>query len=96
MIPRVQQRGTRVGGLLRYLFGPGKREEHVNPRLVAAWDGAGALSALEPPVGVEGRRDVRDLIDMLEQPLRAARRAPTQTVWHCSLRNHRTDRVSDG
>ena len=93
MIPRVQQRGTRVGGLLRYLFGPGKREEHVNPRLVAAWDGAGALSSLEPPVGVEGRRDVRDLIDKLEQPLRAARRAPTQTVWHCSLRNHRTDRV---
>ena len=93
MIPRVQQRGTRVGGLLRYLFGPGKREEHVNPRLVAAWDGAGMLSSLEPPVGVGGRRDVRDLIDLLEQPLRAARRAPAQTVWHCSLRNHRTDRV---
>jgi hypothetical protein len=37
-----------VGGLLRYLFGPGKREEHVRPRVMAAWDGAGPLSGLQP------------------------------------------------
>ena len=51
MIPNIT-RGARVGGLLRYLYGPGKREEHTNPHLVAAWDGAGPLSTLEPPVGL--------------------------------------------
>jgi hypothetical protein len=45
----VHPRGDHVGGLLRYLFGPGKREEHVRPRLVAAWDGAGPLAVLQPP-----------------------------------------------
>jgi hypothetical protein len=89
----VQDRGRRVGGLLRYLYGPGKREEHVNPRIVAAWEGAGALAALEPPVGASGKRDFRCLIDLLEQPLRAARHAPKQTVWHTSLRNHVRDRI---
>src|SRR5204862_4727123 len=30
VIPAVHPRGTNVGGLLRYLFGPGKREEACN------------------------------------------------------------------
>ncbi len=78
MIPRVQKRGTRVGGLLRYLYGPGKREEHLNPRIVAAWDGAGELSRLEPPVGPSGQRDYRRLVELLEQPIRAGRNPPAQ------------------
>jgi hypothetical protein len=32
--------GYRPAGLLRYLFGPGRVEEHENPRVVASWDGA--------------------------------------------------------
>ncbi len=40
--------GSDVSGLLRYLFGPGDREEHTNPRLVAAW--SGDVSALQPGV----------------------------------------------
>lgn len=93
MIPRVHAKGTKVGGLLRYLYGPGKRNEHINPRLVAAWDGAGDLSQLEPSVGDNGKRDFRELIDLLEQPLRVARRLPDKTVWHCSIRNDRRDRI---
>jgi hypothetical protein len=93
VIPRVQDRGTRIGGLLRYLYGPGKRSEHVNPRVIAAWDGAGDLAALQPTIGTNGKRDFRDLIELLEQPLRAARRLPKETVWHASVRNHVTDRV---
>jgi hypothetical protein len=92
VIPRVNDRGTRVGGLLRYLYGPGKRNEHVNPRIVAAWDGAGDLATLAPPVGASGRLDFRRLVELLEQPVRAARHAPAQTVWHTSLRNHAHDR----
>ncbi len=37
MIGRVY-RGGDVGGLLRYLYGPGRHNEHENPHLVAAWD----------------------------------------------------------
>lgn len=93
MIPAVHPRGTDVGGLLRYLFGPGKREEHTNARLVAAWAGADPLPELEPPIGLRGGRDVRRLADMLNQPVRVARNPPELTVWHTSIRLHPTDRV---
>lgn len=93
MIPAVHPRGTNVGGLLRYLFGAGKREEHRTPRVVAAWDGAGPLSELQPPQTPGGRHDVRGLTALLEQPVRAGVRPPAKPVWHCSLRTHPTDRI---
>ena len=93
MIPAVHPRGTNVGGLLRYLFGPGKREEHTRPHVVAAWDGAGPLAALQPPVLPGGWHDVHGLTELLEQPVRAGFRPPAKTVWHCSIRNHPTDRT---
>ncbi|GGM81947.1 mobilization protein [Longimycelium tulufanense] len=34
----VVGRGNRMRGLLEYLFGPGRFEEHRNQRIVAAWD----------------------------------------------------------
>jgi hypothetical protein len=48
-------RGYRPSGLIRYLFGPGKFEEHRNPRVVASWDGAPWLHqpAKLPSVKVE-------------------------------------------
>ncbi len=92
MISRVHRRGTRVGGLLRYLFGPGRYEEHVNPRLVAAWDGAGDLADLEPAVTETGARDFQHLVAMLEEPVRAADRSPRKPVWHCSMRLAPEDR----
>ncbi len=36
---------------------------------------------------------MKQLIDLLEQPVRAGRRPPDKTVWHCSIRNHATDRT---
>ncbi|MCZ7424285.1 relaxase [Micromonospora sp. WMMA1949] len=98
MITRVHRRGSRVGGLLRYLWGPGKAEEHINPHLVAAWDGAGPLTELEPNVTAAGRRDFRTLTALLEQPVRAGYRPPNKFVWHTSMRlapedRHRT--ISD-
>jgi hypothetical protein len=36
----VNPYGWRPAGLIAYLFGPGRREEHRNPRVVASWDGA--------------------------------------------------------
>ncbi|MGC4903935.1 relaxase [Micromonospora echinospora] len=98
MITRVHRRGSRVGGLLRYLWGPGKAEEHTDPHLVAAWDGAGLLPDLGPKVTASGRRDFRVLTALLEQPVRAGYRPPNKFVWHASMRlapedRHRT--ISD-
>ncbi|WP_410607535.1 relaxase/mobilization nuclease domain-containing protein [Amycolatopsis sp. lyj-109] len=39
MIAKVV-RGYRPAGLIRYLFGPGKFEEHKTPHVVASWDSA--------------------------------------------------------
>jgi hypothetical protein len=91
--PAIHKRRKQVGRLLRYLFGPGRQEEHVNPHLVQAWYGAGALAALEPPTRANGIRDIRTLSSLLRQPVHAARNAPALTVWHCSVRNAPEDPV---
>ncbi len=92
VITQVHKRGTRVAGLLRYLFGPGRAEEHVNPRLVGAWDGSGELAELEPRITARGSRDFRRLVGLLEQPVLAADHAPTKYVWHASMRLAPEDR----
>jgi hypothetical protein len=71
-------RGSHVGGLLRYLFGPGRANEHTDPHLVASWDTA--PSALEP------RGSFSTLTGLLEQPLSASARPIDKPVWHASLR----------
>lgn len=93
MIPAVHRRGTNVARLLGYLFGAGRREEHENPHLVAAWTGAGPLANLEPPISGTGRPDVRRLADVLNQPVQAGLKPPPWTVWHTSIRTHPSDRT---
>ena len=88
MIGKVS-RGGKVGGLLRYLFGPGRANEHTDPRLVAGWDNP---SGLEPSATETGAVDLRRLTSLLEQPITAAPRPPSKPVWHCSLRTAPTDR----
>ncbi|WP_309115976.1 relaxase/mobilization nuclease domain-containing protein [Saccharothrix sp.] len=51
MIAKVV-RGWKPAGLIRYLFGPGKYEEHENPRVVAAWDGAPWLHHPDKPAPI--------------------------------------------
>lgn len=88
MIGKVS-RGTRVSGLLRYLYGPGRANEHTDPHLVAAWEDP---NSLEPQLSSAGRRDFRQLTGLLEQPLAALTRQPAKPVWHCSLRTAPGDR----
>ncbi|CAM5315562.1 hypothetical protein SBADM41S_03778 [Streptomyces badius] len=38
MIPQKLDEGNDTYGLLHYLYGPGRRDEHTNPHMVAAWD----------------------------------------------------------
>ena len=77
-------RGRGVAGLVRYLYGPGKANEHVDPRLVAAWDTD--LASLEPTLRAassEGGRDFRALVSRLNEPLVIAGLKPEdRPVYH--------------
>ena len=88
MIGKVVK-GAKVGGLLRYLYGPGRANEHIDPHLVAGWDDP---ADLEPPVTDNARRDLRRLSSLLEQPLATLAHPPAKPVWHCSIRLAPTDR----
>lgn len=75
-------RGERMAGLMTYLVGPGKRNEHENPHVVAgdpgtmAWDGPGDLSH-DSALAI-GRH--------LDRPRVAyGAEVPGGHVWHCSL-----------
>jgi hypothetical protein len=90
-------RGQQVGGLIRYLYGPGKdpvNNPHENPRVVGGW---APTEALEPPVRVgAGGHDVRDfrpLIKAMEAPLLALESPPEKPVYHVPIRMHRDDRM---
>ena len=58
-------RGKRVEPLIRYLFGPGRHEEHTDPHIVAGWRHP---AELEPPLRANGSRDFRKLNGLLNQP----------------------------
>jgi hypothetical protein len=85
VIGRVVSRPKRPYRLLKYLFGPGRDNEHVDPRLVAAWSGDPAR--LEPVgTGTRGRQTGR-LAQVLEVPAALARgKLPDGLVWHCVVR----------
>jgi hypothetical protein len=93
-------RGWRTGGLIAYLLGPGRAEEHRRPRVIASWDGldAGWQPARTGPG--EWDLDLGPLITALRTPTVAAglseRADPAGRpgyVWHCSARLAAADRV---
>ena len=77
-------RGERVEPLIYYLYGPGRREEHTDPHIVA---GGRHPAELEPPLREDGRRDFRRLFGLLNQPHAAMGTwGFARPVWHCSMR----------
>ncbi|MGK5451368.1 relaxase/mobilization nuclease domain-containing protein, partial [Streptomyces radiopugnans] len=82
MIPRVHRQGSNTLGLLRYLYGKGTREEHIDPHLVASFDG------MAPDPGRDPAVTKKDLQHLLDQPLHLldAGQRPAKHVWHCSVR----------
>lgn len=102
MIAKVS-RGWRVGGLIHYLMGPGRFNEHTNPHVIAAWDGLPEQH--QPPLRDDGTFAVEELAAKLADPALAAGlaqsapepgpdgRIPQGMVWHCSLRNGADDPV---
>ncbi|CAM5572378.1 relaxase/mobilization nuclease domain-containing protein [Streptomyces aurantiogriseus] len=89
MIPRIHKRGQRTLGLLYYLYGPGKYEEHTDPHLVASWDHNA------PDTGRDESATLKQLQQLLDQPLENIDEAerPTRHVWHLSVRNAAEDRI---
>ncbi len=84
-------RGEHVQPLLHYLFGPGRREEHTDPHIVAGWRHP---ADLEPPLRPDGKRDFTKLAGLLLQPQAAlGKRAYARPVWHCSMRAAPEDRL---
>jgi len=84
-------RGSHAGGLLRYLYGPGRANEHIDPHLVA---GFGDPAELEPDRRLGGAPDLRRLAGLLAQPLAALGwTGYDKPVWHCSVRAAPGDRV---
>ncbi|MGE5286600.1 MAG: relaxase/mobilization nuclease domain-containing protein [Micromonosporaceae bacterium] len=92
MIGKISDpRGTRVHRLIYYLFGPGRREEHADPHLIAGWRHP---AELEPPLRPDGHRDFRRLAALLQQPHTAlGPRGFQRPVWHCALRAAPEDRM---
>jgi hypothetical protein len=84
-------RGRDVGWLLGYLYGPGRRNEHLNPHLVASWDDNPA--ALEPSPLSTSRFDLQELTRRMEEPLAVATRLQARPVWHCAVRVAPSDRT---
>jgi hypothetical protein len=84
-------RGEHVQPLLYYLFGPGRREEHTDPHIVAGWRHP---ADLEPPLRPDGKREFTKLTGLLLQPQAAlGKRAYARPVWHCSMRAAPEDRM---
>ncbi|MGW2397126.1 relaxase/mobilization nuclease domain-containing protein [Kitasatospora sp. NPDC001664] len=81
-------RGKKTYGLLAYLYGPGKHDEHFDPHMVASWDG------FAPDPG----RDPRATLKQLEQVLdlrvnQLGTRRPSKHVWHCPVSAEPGDRI---
>ncbi|MFJ4697368.1 relaxase/mobilization nuclease domain-containing protein [Streptomyces sp. NPDC088768] len=87
MIPKIiLGKGPRATHrTIGYLFGPGRANEHVDPHVVASWNG------FAPDPGRTPHRDPRNVADQLaaqlDQPVRMlGDAAPAHTVWHCPVR----------
>nr|WP_308042244.1 mobilization protein [Streptomyces sp. 8L] len=87
--------GDRSRGLLSYLFGPGRRNEHTDPHIVAAF----AMPGINDPGRVpldQHHNTLSELADYLDQPVklreqRLGKKVP-QHVWHCPVRTAPGDR----
>lgn len=80
-IPNVT-RGNESEGLVRYLFGPGDHNEHVNQRLIAA---SADIVAPGAPY-FQGAGELKRLAEELDAPRTLFQTdIPDGYVWHCSI-----------
>ncbi|MET8557573.1 relaxase/mobilization nuclease domain-containing protein [Streptomyces sp. NPDC004959] len=89
MIPSLHKQGRDTARLLAYLYGPGRREEHTAPHLVASFDHQA------PDPGRDPGTTRADLARLLDEPLHLlpADARPAGHVWHASVRAAPEDRT---
>ncbi|GGZ12352.1 mobilization protein [Streptomyces nitrosporeus] len=87
MIANIVKPGHKTRGVLSYLYGPGRANEHTDPHLVAAWDD------FVPDPGRNPTATLTQLADVLDLRVKqAGPKAPRNHVWHCSIRAAPEDR----
>lgn len=88
-MPKKARDGTDTWGLLDYLYGPGKRDEHTNPHMVASWDDPFVEDPARSP-----RMTIADLALILDAPVHALfGKRPARHVYHVAVRNAPEDRL---
>jgi hypothetical protein len=91
VIGKICPRGENIAGLIRYLYGPGRREEHTDPHIVAGYRHS---ADLEPALRPDGGRDFRRLVGLLRLPHDVLGKwGYAKPVWHCSMRAAPEDRL---
>lgn len=89
MMPKKARDGTDTKGLLDYLYGPGKRDEHTNPHMVASWDDPFVEDPARSP-----HMTISDLALILDAPVHALLgKRPAKHVYHVAVRNAPEDRL---
>ncbi|MFS4093337.1 relaxase/mobilization nuclease domain-containing protein [Streptomyces sp. AF1A] len=91
MVPDVST-GSDTLGLINYLFGKGRRDEHTDPHIVAAWDMAGAPDPGRDPDATYTQLAKRldHHVDLRTRELGGKK--PPKHVWHCPVRTAPGDR----
>ncbi|MBD0737057.1 relaxase/mobilization nuclease domain-containing protein [Streptomyces sp. CBMA29] len=85
MIPSVKKPGGNTRGLLAYLYGPGRHDEHLDPRIVASFSPRGL-----PDPGRDQDATLTQLGRILDAPVKLRNegfgKKVTDHVWHCPVR----------
>ncbi|MFE2106571.1 relaxase/mobilization nuclease domain-containing protein [Kitasatospora sp. NPDC059463] len=91
MIPSIKDPGANTRGLLAYLYGPGRHDEHTDPHIVASFSPLG----LRDP-GRDPEATLTRLGQILDEPVNLRNsgfgKKVTDHVWHCPVRAAPGDR----
>ncbi|WP_073947052.1 relaxase/mobilization nuclease domain-containing protein [Streptomyces kebangsaanensis] len=91
MIAAIKPAGSNTRGLLAYLYGPGRHDEHTDPHLVAGF----AMLGMPDP-GRDQDATLTQLARHLDEPVRLRNsefgKKVTDHVWHCPVRTAPEDR----
>ncbi|WP_326803136.1 relaxase/mobilization nuclease domain-containing protein [Streptomyces sp. NBC_01788] len=91
MIAAIKPAGSNTRGLLAYLYGPGRHDEHTDPHIVAGF----AMLGMPDP-GRDENATLTQLARHLDAPVRLRNsefgKKVTDHVWHCPVRAAPEDR----
>ncbi|MFI7361733.1 relaxase/mobilization nuclease domain-containing protein [Streptomyces sp. NPDC050149] len=91
MIAAIKPAGSNTRGLLAYLYGPGRHDEHLDPHLVTGF----AMFGMPDP-GRDENATLTELGHHLDEPVRLRNsefgKPVTDHVWHCPVRAAPEDR----